>query len=739
MKVRSRLLWLVFLAWLPSAVAIGIVARLAYVDQHNAALDDVQKVADSVGSIVEREVDKRFFMAKTLSFSNSLNAGDLERFYEEAKGATQGTDSWVMLLSAEQQMLDTYRPYDPQLSISISEGSPWLESGEDVYFSMKGPVLLKPVIGVAAAHGASRPGYSVVVAFDPAVLQSIVSNQVGPHGALVTVMDKHLRVLARSVNPSKWLGQEVTTPVRQRVLDGKWGFGQGFTLDNIPSLTYLSQPNRYGWYTIVAVPVAALNEQARKAALNAVGLAGGLLAVSLLCALYVARSIGRPILALQSAAEELTQEQVPAPMKTGLFETDQVAQALRDAGLRARESTEILEARVNDAVARTADVQAKLAESQKREAVGRLAGGIAHDFNNLLQTISAALHLLSATTPDGPPRRMLDSASRATGKATSLVKQMLAFGRAHTLEPEPVDLSDFVLKVGELSAKAAGVNVTLRAHIEPGLTAVFVDPTQLELALLNLIFNARDAMRESGQIEIRAALADARHAGLPESMHRHFVQLEVKDDGPGMDAATLQKAFDPYFTTKPVGAGSGLGLAQVLSFARQSGGDARILSEVGRGTTVQLFLPPTTHRPAHVPDVTTKPKAECRALRVLMVEDDPLVASVVIPAIEGAGHHVTHCQSGDEAKRILTENGLFDVVFSDVVMPGSTTGVDLEAWCRGVHPHIAVVLATGYSAQAPQSDVTVLRKPYHLDDLLIALQRAAAGQPAQAFTVDPKG
>ncbi len=719
-----------FVAWLPSALAIGIVARLAYVDQHNAALDDVQKMADSVGGIVEREVDKRFFMAKTLSASSALNVSDLERFYEEARGATRGTDSWVMLLSAEQQILDTYRPYDPRLSISISEGSPWLESGENVYFSMKGPVLSKPVVGVAAAHAASHPGYSVVVAFDPAVLQSIVSQQVGPHGALVTVMDKHLRVLARSVNPAKWLGRDVTTPVRHRVREGKWGFGKGFTLDNIPSLTYLSRPNRYGWYTIVAVPVAALNAQAREAALNAVSLAGGLLALSLLCALYVARSIGRPILALQSAAEELAHEQVPASVKTGLFETDKVADALRDAGLRARESTEILEARVNDAVARTADVQAKLAESQKREAVGRLAGGVAHDFNNLLQTISAALHLLSATTPDGPPRRMLDSASRATGKATNLVKQMLAFGRAHALEPEPVDLSDFVLKISELSAKAAGANVTLRAHIEPGLPAVFVDPTQLELALLNLIFNARDAMPQGGQIDLRAALTDASETGLPESVHRHYVRLEVRDDGPGMDAATLHKAFDPYFTTKPVGAGSGLGLAQVLSFARQSGGDARILSDAGRGTTVVLFLPPTAHSPVQNPDAPVKSKIDCRALRVLMVEDDPLVASVVVPAIEAAGHTVTHCQSGDEAKRILAENNVFDVIFSDVVMPGATTGVDLEKWCRTAHPHIAVVLATGYSAQAPQSDVAVLRKPYHLDDLLLALQKAVAGTSA---------
>ncbi len=716
MKIRSRLLWLVFVAWLPSALAIGVVARSAYVEQRDAVLAEARKAADNLAGIVEREIDKRFMLARTLSSSSSLQSGNLQRFYVEAERATQGTESWALLLTRTHQLLNTARPYEPGFSIRMSEGAPWVSAGEDIYFSMKGPVIKRPVLGVVAVPRAQPVRYGVAVAFEPKVFQAVVNEKTAAHYAVVAVMDKDLRVMARSKNPDQWIGRHATGPLRERALAGKAGFEPSVTLDNVPSLTYLSAPNKYGWYAVVALPRGDLERQARKAALDAAGLAGILLLLSLMFALYVARSIGRPILALKAAADDLVQERVPIPSKSGLFEADEVGKALHAAGLRVRQSAEILEARVSEAVASTAEVQARLAEAQKREAVGRLAGGVAHDFNNLLQTISAAHHLLLPNTPEGPPRRMLEAASRATGKATSLVKQMLAFGRAQALEPVPLDLNDFLLKVSELTSKAAGANVTLHADVVPGTPAVFVDPTQFELALLNLIFNARDAMKEGGRIDIRA---------VPEASG--FVRLEVTDNGPGMSAETLRKAFDPYFTTKPVGSGSGLGLAQVQSFARQSGGEASITSEPGRGTTVCLLLPVTTQAPAAASPATVRSVFTRGPLRVLMVEDDPLVASVVVPAIRGAGHSVQHCVTADEAKSVLQHGGKFDVVFSDVVMPGSTTGFDLARWCHAHQPNLPVVLASGYTAQAPQPDLKVLRKPYHVDELLEALVRAVDG------------
>ncbi|WP_158622952.1 ATP-binding protein [Aquabacterium soli] len=732
MKIRTRLLWLVFAAWLPSAIAIGLVARSEYVELKSSALQDVRRLADGLNSIVERELDKRFVMARTLSASTALQLNDLARFYIEASLATKGMDSWVALYRPGRQVLNTRFPYDPLLAVPVPELALWLTSGEASYFDRSGPLVKQPLIGVIAAQAITPVDFNVVVAFDPAVLNSAISKLSPSHGAIVSIVDKDLKVMARSKDHHAWLGREATVDMKQRALAGRDGFEPSITLDKVPALTYLSLPNRHGWYTIVALPQETLDHEARHAAVKAIGLAATLLGLSLLLALYVARSVSEPLLALEEAAEELGQERVPQLLKTGISEADRVARALRDAGVRIKESADVLEAKVNDAVARTAEVQQRLADAQKREALGRLAGGVAHDFNNLLQTISAALHLMVATTPEGPPRRMLDAATRATGKAADLVKQMLAFGRAQKLQPAAVNINDFLLKVCDLAGKAAGTNINIHANVAPGLPAVFVDPSQLELALLNLIFNARDAMQGRGEIKIHAFLA-VNGLSSASPAQSAFVQIDVSDNGPGMDASTLRKAFDPYFTTKPVGSGSGLGLAQVLSFARQSGGDAHIVSEQGRGTNVQLILPSTTAVPTASASASTGAVAAGRPLRVLMVEDDSLVASVVLSAIEGMGHCATHCLNAEKAKELITQGERFDVVFSDVVMPGAITGFDLAEWCQTLQPPIPVVLATGYSAQSPETDVVVLRKPYDLNDLARALQQAAGADITPAL------
>lgn len=726
MRIQSRLLWLVFAAWLPSALAIGVVARTAYIDLRTSALDDVQRLADGLVIIVERELDKRHVMARTLSSSTALQFNDLERFYTEASRATRDTDSWVSVLTPGRQILSTAMPYDPALSIPLPKAPKWLLDGDSIYFNPHGPIVQKPFIGIVSAQASSPVDYNLMVAFRPDVLDTAVAKQTPPHDAVIAIMDHDMRVMSRSREAAKWRGTGATEDIRRRARAKKAGFERSMTLDKVPSLTYLSAPNRYGWYTIVAVPEAALNHEARMAAMKAVGLAVTLLGLSLLFAFYVARSISEPILQLKEAADELGKERIPDLKKTGILEADQVAKAMREAGLRTTEAAHVLEVRIADAVARTAEVQQTLAEAQKREALGRLAGGVAHDFNNLLQTISAALHMLTPNIPEGPPRRMLDAASRATGKASGLVKQMLAFGRAQKLEPTSVDLNDFLLRVCELASKAAGPNVLIRANVASKLPAVFVDPTQLELALLNLIFNARDAMQGQGEISIRAFLdAGASADPTPAPASARLVVLEVRDTGPGMDEDTLRKAFDPYFTTKPVGSGSGLGLPQVQSFTRQSGGSVNIISEPGSGTTVQMLLPSTAVPAALRPSREIDKPDSSRALRVLMVEDDPLVASVVLPAIEDMGHSVTQCVTADQAKGRIQQGGMFDVVFSDVVMPGFTNGFDLAKWCAAQTPPIPVVLATGYSAKAPETEVVVLRKPYDLNELARALQEAA--------------
>ena len=282
-------------------------------------------------------------------------------------------------------------------------------------------------------------------------------------------------------------------------------------------------------------------------------------------------------------------------------------------------------------------------------------------------------------------------------------------------------LHDFVLRCEDLMGRAVGGKVRLTADIEPGLPPLMADATQFELALLNLVFNARDAMPDGGTVMIRGRLASATQASaLPPG---RYIAVDVVDTGGGMDAEVLQRVFEPYFTTKAVGVGSGLGLPQVRAFAVQSGGAATISSERGVGTTVSLLLP-VSRDPLQASDAAATASAEFMPLRVLFVEDDLLVSSVVVPALRAAGHTVRHCLNGEAAARALQDGGLFDVVFTDVVMPGAMSGLDLAAWCQANIPAMAVIVATGYTTQHIDAGVKVLSKPYSIEALLMELQYA---------------
>jgi CheY-like chemotaxis protein len=329
------------------------------------------------------------------------------------------------------------------------------------------------------------------------------------------------------------------------------------------------------------------------------------------------------------------------------------------------------------------------------------------------------LQVVQRSVGEGRHTRPLQAALAACGKAADQVRQLLAFGRSQSLQPQPVALADLLLRSRELTERALGERIRLLADIAPGLPPVFADPTQLELALLNLVFNARDAMPNGGTVTVRGRVASHEPEG------GRFVSIEVADDGEGMDAETLSRVFEPYFTTKPVGAGSGLGLPQVQAFARQSGGDVRIASAKRQGTRVTVLLPVADAEvpPAPAP-VAVKAAERQRMLRVLVVEDDLLVGSVVATALEQEGHRVTWCRSADDAVGLLRQNPPFDVLFTDVVMPGRLTGLELVAWTREHCPEMPAVVATGYSAQQPDAGVAVLRKPYTIDQLLTALRGA---------------
>ncbi|WP_445217203.1 ATP-binding protein [Bradyrhizobium sp. Pa8] len=379
-----------------------------------------------------------------------------------------------------------------------------------------------------------------------------------------------------------------------------------------------------------------------------------------------------------------------------------------------------------------ARVEETLRQAQKIEAIGQLTGGVAHDFNNLLMVISGGLDMLDRQTDPARRRRLMDGMVQAAQRGASLTRQLLAFSRRQTLRPEPVDVASQMGGMRELLDRSLRGDVHVEFDFPDTLWPVEVDPGELELVILNLAVNARDAMPNGGTILVRGEnlpdLNDEQIAG-------DYVRLSVVDTGVGMSPEILSRVFEPFFTTKEVGKGSGLGLAQVHGFATQSRGTVRIRSEVGRGTSIELYLPRSLSIPSRERQLIdlnmARPKKSNHG-RILLVEDDDEVAALVSEMLGQLGYEVTHAASGAAALGALADGRAVDLVFSDVMMPGGMNGVELAREIKRRRSDIPVLLTSGYSEAAVHdaelAGLQILPKPYHIDELAAALG-AAKSEP----------
>jgi PAS domain S-box-containing protein len=363
-------------------------------------------------------------------------------------------------------------------------------------------------------------------------------------------------------------------------------------------------------------------------------------------------------------------------------------------------------------------------QAQKLEAIGQLTGGIAHDFNNLLTAVLGSLELLRKRLRDDPKSiALLENAAQGAQRGTTLTKRMLAFARNYELNKEVIGVPELVRGMTDLLQRSIGPSFSLEIHFPPSLKPIEVDTNQLELALLNLTLNARDAMPDGGNITMtaREESVSAGHNGLEAGK---YLRVSVMDTGEGMDEETLRKATEPFFTTKGVGKGTGLGLSMVHGFAEQSGGRLILHSEKDRGTTAELWLPvaKTLVQPV-VPAQTVRAKST-RPLKVLAVDDDALVLMNTVAMLEDLGHTVFEAYSGKEALEILRREVSIDLVITDQAMP-KMTGTELAKAMRSEWPDIPVLLATGYADMSPRDEIGLqkLTKPFFKRDLVVAIQQ----------------
>ncbi|SDN09023.1 Signal transduction histidine kinase [Methylobacterium phyllostachyos] len=360
-------------------------------------------------------------------------------------------------------------------------------------------------------------------------------------------------------------------------------------------------------------------------------------------------------------------------------------------------------------------LEGRLRQSDKMQALGTLAGGIAHDFNNLLTAILGSLELAGPKVADQPRvQRLIENARGAAERGASLTKRLLSFSRAHDLQARAVDVNALIVGMSDLFGRSLGGHVTVRTDLEDGLPAVQVDPEQLELAVLNLCINARDAMPEGGAITVATRRLGI--TGDPEIADGAYLGVSVTDEGTGIPEEILRRVCEPFFTTKAVGQGTGLGLAMVFGLAQQSKGRLVIDSKVGQGTRVELALPFAEAGPEWLAPTAHPAPVSARRARILIVDDDPQVRHVTASFLTGFGHSITEAGDGDAALRALHRDR-FDIVVADLAMPGMS-GVELAAAIRERKPGLPVLILTGHAdAMHIPEDLPVLAKPFRSADL----------------------
>lgn len=370
-----------------------------------------------------------------------------------------------------------------------------------------------------------------------------------------------------------------------------------------------------------------------------------------------------------------------------------------------------------------AQLREELLQAQKMDALGRLTGGLAHDFNNLLTAIAGNLELLERKLTDPTARRMLTRARDATAQGARLVAQILAFSRRQNLDPHPIDLNEIIVRMTETLARTLGGGVTIETRCGSRLWPASADPTQFELAIMNLVLNARDAMPSGGTITILTENMDAaRLGGISGLRPGDYVRVTVADTGRGMSEEVLAHAVEPYFTTKEMGKGTGLGLSIVQGMAAQLGGSVAINSRVGHGTSVSVFLPRAAEDAVKIQSAKISPAAKGSG-RILIVDDDPGVLSFLIDALRELGYEAIAVSDIESALSFVEKGEPLDAVLSDFKMPGMS-GMELLARIRDIRPGLKGMLVTGNveAVEEVQTPLPLLRKPFHIAALAEQLQ-----------------
>ncbi|HYM01819.1 MAG TPA: ATP-binding protein [Stellaceae bacterium] len=746
LSLRARLVLLVIASILPLLVFSLGDQYLDYRRERANASERALELARGLSLVVERDLEKRVAVLETLAHAPILQANDMAAFRKlaEAVASEIFEGSAVVLLSAgpdARQLMNTGAPPDTPLPPTQSPATlqEVIRTGRpvvtDLFYSA---AINRSTTGVEVpvAGPDGTIAYVLAMSVPPESFADVIRRQRPPDGWIVSVFDRSGAHLARTPSAGRSVGEKASDSLLPSLLSRKEGVIESVSLEGIPLLTAFSHSEPFGWSVAVGMPLTLLTGPALASAIQVLTVGVALLLFSLLLALYVARRITGPIEVLARAARAPDASPSIADAATGLPEADDVMRALATARAdRARSENEERAAR---AALRAAEGQ--LIQAQKMEAIGNLTGGMAHDFNNLLGIIIGNLDLLEPQLgPAGDAQELLHEVRDAAQRGADLTRRMLAFARRQPLKPERIELNALVGGVVRLLERTIGENIAISLNLDPDTWPVVADPAQLEASLMNLATNSRDAMPNGGRLFIATGNRSldseyaSRHADVAPG---DYALLEVSDTGSGVPAEIMQQIFDPFFTTKPVGQGTGLGLSMVYGFMKQSGGHINAYSEVGTGTTIRLYLPRASDGAQTATKLEAVPLAHGNGESVLVVEDNASLRRVVVRQLDELGYDVREAATAAAAIHLLESGVKFDLLFTDIVIPGEMDGLALAGMVSARWPGIKVVLTSGFpgakiGANGIAAGTRLLSKPYRKADLARALHEVLhAANPA---------
>jgi len=696
--------------------------------QREGTRKSLQDLVRALSAVVDADISRREAMLRTLARSPALLTGDLAAFHRFAQQVAPSTDQTIVLTDLDgRQLVNSRLPWQSdRLPQASSTHALRARLGVDPKATLVSNLYFAP-IGKKYSFAVQVPVvrddkiiYYLAIGSYASSLQPLVVDPRLNEGWNAALFDRQGVVIARRMEPERFVGQSGVSDTIEHFKSAREGVLQTQRLDGTSAVTAFHAVGNTGWTLVVSMPLDAYQGPFLRAVGTTFAVTLTFLAVAIVGALIASRKISHPLRDLAVHGPSIAKGHPITDVHYGLHEADVIANALRKAGEEVQSVNRGLEKRVEAAVNEANRVQQQFLQNQKLEALGRLTGGIAHDFNNLLQTIITALQLIEFKSSDPVVKRAVESAQRAVGSGASLSRQLMTFGRAQPSQLETIRLADEIERMRELIVGALKRDIELITAFAADEWPVRIDKVQFELALLNICFNARDAMPGGGTVSVATFNETLAENEIRDLRAGDYVLLRVSDTGEGISPDIQDRVFEPFFTTKEVGKGSGLGLAQVYGFARQSRGAVSIHSD-GKGATVSLWLPRAFHVERSKADESTpSPQVRGFRCRVLLVEDDLRIQAVLAPALQSLGFEVRAAHDAASALESLATDSDVDVVFSDIVMPGGRTGVDLAREINAKYPGLPVLLSTGYS-ETGEAGYTTLLKPYDIHKLASAL------------------